>query len=72
MDHLDPLAAEDFVEGGGEPGSAGIIAIYEHDGADTVAGALTNAIRSSTVQIDKASAEELKAALKKASAGLAG
>ena len=54
------------------PGSAGIIAIYEHDGADAVAGALANAIRTSTAQIDKASAEELKAGLKEASAGLAG
>ena len=54
------------------PGSAGIIAIYEHDGAGVVAAALTNAIRTSTVQIDKASAKELKAGLKEASAGLAG
>src|SRR4249920_1382404 len=54
------------------PGSAGIIAIYEHSGADTVAGALTNAIRTSTAQIDKASAQELKVGLKEASAGLAG
>jgi len=54
------------------PGSAGIIAIYEHDGADAVAGALANAIRTSTAQIDKASAAELKAGLKEASAGLAG
>ena len=53
-------------------GSAGIIAIYEHDGADAVAGALANAIRSSTAQIDKASAKELKAGLEEASAGLAG
>src|SRR6478609_4716859 len=54
------------------PGSAGIIAIYEHDGANAVASALTNAIRTSTAQIDKASAEELKTGLKEASAGLAG
>jgi uncharacterized membrane protein len=54
------------------PGSAGIIAIFEHDGADAVAGALANAIRSSTAQIDKASAKELKAGLQEASAGLAG
>jgi arylsulfatase len=54
------------------PGSAGIIAIYEHGGADAVAGALANAIRTSTAQIDKASAKELKAGLKEASAGLAG
>ena len=54
------------------PGSAGIIAIYEHDGTNAVAAALANAIRTSTAQIDKASAEELKAGLKEASAGLAG
>ena len=53
-------------------GSAGIIAIYEHDVADAVAGALANAIRTSTAQIDKASAGELKAGLEEASAGLAG
>ena len=54
------------------PGSAGIIAIYDHDAADTVASALANAIRTSIAQIDKASAEELKAGLKEASAGLSG
>lgn len=54
------------------PGSAGIIAIYDSDGADAVAGALVNSIRSSTAQIDKASAKELKAGLEEASAGLAG
>jgi uncharacterized membrane protein len=53
-------------------GSAGIIAIYEHEGADAVAGALANAIRTSTAQIDKASAKELKQGLKEASTGLAG
>ena len=54
------------------PGSAGIIAIYEHGDADVVSGALANAIRSSVAQIDKASAKELKAGLEEASAGLAG
>ena len=54
------------------PGSAGIIAIYDHDDADAVTGALANAIRSSTAQIDKASRDELKAGLEEASAGLAG
>ena len=54
------------------PGSAGVIAIYDHDGADAVADAVANAIRTSTAQIDKASAEELKAGLEEASAGLAG
>jgi arylsulfatase len=54
------------------PGSAGIIAIYDHDDAEAVAGALENSIRSSIAQIDKASAKELKAGLEEASAGLAG
>jgi uncharacterized membrane protein len=54
------------------PGSAGIIAIHESADADAVASALVNAIRTSTAQIDKASAKELKAGLQEASAGLAG
>jgi len=54
------------------PGSAGIIAIHEHGGAEVVASTLANAIRTSIAQIDKASAKELKAGLTEASAGLAG
>ena len=54
------------------PGSAGIIAVYDDADADKVAAALANSIRSSTSQIDKASAKELKAGLEEASAGLAG
>ena len=54
------------------PGSAGIIAIYDHTDADKVAAALSNSIRSSTAQIDKASAKELKSGLEEASAGLGG
>jgi uncharacterized membrane protein len=54
------------------PGSAGIIAVYDHEHAEAVAGALQNSIRSSTAQIDKASAKELKAGLEEAGAGLAG
>jgi len=54
------------------PGSAGIIAVYDHADADQVAKALTNSIRSSTAQIDKASAKELKEGLAEAGAGLAG
>ena len=53
-------------------GSAGVIAIYDHEDAGAVAGALGNNIRSSIAQIDKASASELKAGLEEASAGLAG
>ena len=53
-------------------GSAGVIAIYDHEDAGAVAGALGNNIRSSIAQIDKASAKELKAGLEEASAGGAG
>jgi uncharacterized membrane protein len=54
------------------PGSAGIIAIYEHTDVAEVESALSNSIRSSTAQIDKASAKELKSGLEEASAGLGG
>jgi len=54
------------------PGSAGIIAIYDHEHAELVDKTLVNAIRKSTAQIDKASAKELKAGLEEAGAGLAG
>ena len=62
----------DKLDGALPPGSAGIIAIHEHAGAEVVASTLANAIRTSVAQIDKASAKELKAGLKEASAGLAG
>jgi arylsulfatase len=54
------------------PGSAGIIAIYDHAHADEVGKALGNSVRTSTAQIDRASAKELKAGLEEASAGLGG
>ena len=54
------------------PGSAGIIAIYDHAHAELVDTTLANAIRKSIAHIDKASADELKDGLKEASAGLAG
>ena len=53
-------------------GSAGVIAVYDPGDAVAVDGALANAIRKSTAQIDKASAKELKSGLEEASAGLAG
>lgn len=52
------------------PGTAGVIAIFEHANAEEVDQALANAIRKSTAQIDKASAKELKEGLAEASAGL--
>lgn len=54
------------------PGSAGIIAIYEHEDTAEVEKVLVNSIRTSIAQIDKASAKELKAGLEEASAGLGG
>lgn len=54
------------------PGSAGVIAIYDHAHAEVVDGVLENAIRKSIAQIDKASVNELKEGLQEASAGLAG
>lgn len=54
------------------PGSAGVIAVYDHTQADVVEKALGNAIRSSKAQIDQASAKELKSGLAEAGSGLAG
>jgi uncharacterized membrane protein len=54
------------------PNSAGIIAIYDHPSSDLVAKTLANTIRTSTAEIDKASAKELKAGLEEAGASLAG
>jgi uncharacterized membrane protein len=54
------------------PGSAGVIAVYDHAHAELVDQTLANAIRKSTAQIDKASAKELKAGLAEAGGGLAG
>lgn len=54
------------------PGSAGVVAVYPHAQADVAGGALTNAIRTSTSQIDRVRAKELKEGLAAAGAGLAG
>ena len=54
------------------PGSAGIIAIYEHANAELVEKTLANSIRKATAQIDSASAKELKEGLAEAGASLAG
>jgi arylsulfatase len=53
------------------PGSAGVIAVYDHADAEGVDKALANAVRKSAAQIDKASAKELKGGLEQAAAGLA-
>jgi uncharacterized membrane protein len=54
------------------PGSGGVIAIYDSDGADAVDKALANAVRKSIAQIDGSSAKELKAGLEEAQAGMGG
>ncbi len=54
------------------PGSAGVIAVYDHPHADEVDKALGSAVVKSIAQIDKASAKELKAGLAEAQAGLGG
>jgi uncharacterized membrane protein len=54
------------------PGSGGVIAIYESGGADAVDKALPNAVKKSVAQIDGMSANELKAGLAEAQAGMGG
>ena len=53
-------------------GSAAVIAAYDHEHADLVAGALSNTIRSSATQIDKLTPKNLPAGLEAAAAGLGG
>lgn len=54
------------------PGSGGLIAIYDSDGADAVDAALANAVRKSVAHIDGLSAKDLKAGLAEAQAGMGG
>jgi uncharacterized membrane protein len=54
------------------PGSGGVMAVYDADGAPAVADALANAVKTSVAHIDGASAKELKAGLAEAQAGMAG
>src|SRR6476619_903006 len=54
------------------PGSGGVIAVYDSAGAPAVENALANAVRKSVARIDGASANELKAGLAEAQAGMAG
>ena len=54
------------------PGSGGVIAVYDSDGAAAVDGALANAVKKSVAQIDGTSAKELKAGLAEAQAGMSG
>jgi uncharacterized membrane protein len=54
------------------PGSGGMIAIYDSDGADAVDRSVVNAVRKSVAHIDGTSASELKAGLAEAQAGMGG
>jgi arylsulfatase len=54
------------------PGSGGVIAIYDANGAEAVDTALANAVKKSIAQIDGTSAKELKAGLAEAQAGMGG
>lgn len=54
------------------PGSAGVVAVYDHAAADAVAKALVNSTRRSTSQIDKVGAKQLKEGLTEAGTGLSG
>src|SRR6201991_4253411 len=50
------------------PGTGGVIAVYDSDGAAAVSGALANAVKQSVAQIDGTRAKELKAGLEEAQA----
>ena len=60
------------MDGALPPASAGVIAIYDSDGAAAVDEALANAVRKSVAQIDSVSAKELKDGLAEAQAGMGG
>jgi uncharacterized membrane protein len=54
------------------PGSGGVIAVYDSDGAASVDKALANAVKKSVAHIDGTSAKDLKAGLAEAQAGMGG
>ena len=54
------------------PGSGGVIAVYDTEGADAVDKALPNAVKKSVAHIDGTSAKKLKAGLAEAQAGMGG
>jgi len=60
------------MDGALPPGSGGVIAVYDSDGAAAVDKALANAVKTSKAQIDGMSAKELKAGLAEAQAGMSG
>ena len=54
------------------PGSGGVIAVYDTEGANAVDKALPNAVKKSVAHIDGTSAKKLKAGLADAQAGMGG
>src|SRR5213080_3314610 len=54
------------------PGSGGVIAVYDTEGAHAVDAALANAVLKSVGHMDGSSAKELKAGLAEAQAGMGG
>ena len=54
------------------PGSGGVIAVYDTEGANAVDKALPNAVKKSVAHIDGTSAKKLKAGLAEAQAGMGG
>jgi arylsulfatase len=54
------------------PASGGVIAVYDSDGADAVAQALANAVKTSIAHIDRLSAKALKVGLAEAQSGMGG
>jgi uncharacterized membrane protein len=54
------------------PGSGGVIAVYDSDGAASVDKALANAVKKSVAHIDGTNAMELKAGLAEAQEGMGG
>ena len=54
------------------PGSAGIVAIYDGEKAETVDATLVNAVKKSVAEVDGGGAKQLKAALAEAQAGMGG
>ena len=55
-----------------QPGSAGIVAIYDRTKTSTADAALASAVRKSVAQVDGGGARKLKAALAEAQAGMSG
>jgi uncharacterized membrane protein len=54
------------------PGSGGVIAVYDSDGAAALDDALGNAVKKCVAHIDGTKAKELKAGLEEAQAGMSG